>query len=319
MKHDSNVKNNVDLSAFDNAPVISIRNLTKDYGEGKGIFDLTLDVNKGETIGYVGTNGSGKTTTIRNIMGFLKPTSGSVSVFGLDSWKNSMQIKQYVGYVPGEIAYPGVQTGNDFLKIQAEFWGIKDMSYANYLINRLQLDTGANLKRMSKGMKQKTAIVAALMNDPPILILDEPTTGLDPLMRESFMDILLEEKKKGKTIFMSSHIFEEVEETCDRVGLLKDGHLVDITDMSRITNNDLRTYNIEFFKAEEYKDFITKNFTFERLIPEHNRVVINVKDEDVNKMFNALTSYSVKFISETKYTLDKYFDSVFEKGANNDK
>lgn len=318
MKHVSD-GNKIDLSAFDNAPVISIQNLTKDYGNDRGIFDLTLDVNKGETIGYVGTNGSGKTTTIRNIMGFLKPTSGSVSVYGLDSWQNSMLIKQFVGYIPGEIAFPGVQTGNDFLKIQAEFWGIKDMSYANYLINRLQLDTGANLKRMSKGMKQKTAIVAALMNDPPILILDEPTTGLDPLMREAFMDIILEEKKKGKTIFMSSHIFEEIETACDRVGLLKDGHLVDITEMSKITNNDLRTYNIEFILQKDYEDFITKNFTFEKLTPSHKRVVINVKDEDVGQLFNALTNYNVKFISETKYTLDKYFDSVFKKGANDDK
>lgn len=318
MKHASD-GNKIDLSAFENAPVISIRNLTKDYGNDRGIFDLTLDVNKGETIGYVGTNGSGKTTTIRNIMGFLKPTSGTVSVYGLDSWQNSMLIKQFVGYIPGEIAFPGVQTGNDFLKIQAEFWGIKDMSYANYLINRLQLDTGANLKRMSKGMKQKTAIVAALMNDPPILILDEPTTGLDPLMREAFMDIILEEKKKGKTIFMSSHIFEEIETACDRVGLLKDGHLVDITEMSKITNNDLRTYNIEFILQKDYEDFITKNFTFEKLMPSHKRVVINVKDEDVGRLFNALTNYNVKFISETKYTLDKYFDSVFKKGANDDK
>ena len=315
MKRKSSEKNKlIDLSTFDNAPVISMKNLTKDYGYGRGIFDLSLDINKGETVGYVGTNGSGKTTTIRNIMGFLKPTSGSVSVLGMDSWQNAMEIKKYIGYVPGEIAFPGVNTGDEFLKIQAEFWGIKDLSYANHLINCLQLDTSANLKRMSKGMKQKTAIVAALMNDPPILILDEPTTGLDPLMRESFMDIIVNEKKKGKTIFMSSHIFEEIEVACDRVGLIKDGHLVRVTEMSEITNNDVRTYNIEFLTAESYQTFITKNFVFESLMPQRKRVIVNIKDDEIHELFIALEGLQVKFISETKYTLSKYFDNLVKNG-----
>ncbi len=304
----------IDLSTFDNAPVISMKNLTKDYGYGRGIFDLSFDIFKGETVGYVGTNGSGKTTTIRNIMGFLKPTTGSVSVLGMDSWQNAMEIKKYIGYVPGEIAFPGVNTGDEFLKIQAEFWGMKDLSYANYLINCLQLDTSANLKRMSKGMKQKTAIVAALMNDPPILILDEPTTGLDPLMRESFMDIIINEKKKGKTIFMSSHIFEEIEVACDRVGLIKDGHLVKITEMSEITNNDVRTYKIEFLTEESYNNFVTKNFVFEELLPQHKRVIVNIKDEQIHELFLALDGLQVKFISETKYTLSKYFDNLVKNG-----
>lgn len=313
--------NKIDLHSFDNAPVISCKNLTKDYGNQRGIFDLNLDIYKGETVGYVGTNGSGKTTTIRNIMGFLKPTSGSVSVLGMDSWKNSYEIKKYIGYIPGEIAYPGVKTGDEFLKIQAEFWGVKDLTYVNEIINILQLDTSANLKRMSKGMKQKTAIVAALMNDPPILVLDEPTTGLDPLMRDSFMEIILNEKKRGKTIFMSSHIFEEIEIACDRVGLIKDGTLVDMTSMSTITNNDVRTYNIEFLTMDDYEEFIKKNFDFEKLLPEHKRVVINIKDENVRNMFVALQGLNVKFISETKYTLDKYFENLFnsEKGAGYDK
>ena len=315
MRRKSSEKNKlIDLSTFNNAPVISIKNLTKDYGYGRGIFDLTLDINKGETVGYVGTNGSGKTTTIRNIMGFLKPTAGEVSVLGMDSWKNAMEIKKYIGYVPGEIAFPGVNTGDEFLKIQAEFWGIKDLSYANYLINCLQLDTSANLKRMSKGMKQKTAIVAALMNDPPILILDEPTTGLDPIMRESFMEIIVDEKKKGKTIFMSSHIFEEIEIACDRVGLIKDGHLVKVTEMSEITNNDVRTYNIEFLTEDSFKQFIQKNFEFESIMPQSKRVIINIKDEHIHELFLALDGLDVKFVSETKYTLSKYFDNLVKNG-----
>ena len=184
--------------------VIEIKGLTKDYGDGRGIFDINLKIEQGEMLGFVGTNGSGKTTTIRSILGFIKPTDGTAYVNGLSSWEHSSEIVKNIGYVPGEIAFPDLKTGIDFLKSQAEFLGLKDMSYANQLIERLQLDPRANLKRMSKGMKQKTALVAALMADLPIIILDEPTTGLDPLMRVAFLDILKEEHAKGKTIFISS-------------------------------------------------------------------------------------------------------------------
>jgi ABC-2 type transport system ATP-binding protein len=154
---------------------INVRNLTKDYGNGKGIFDINLEIEKGEIFGYAGTNDSGKTTTIRHIMGFLNPDKGNAFVHGKDSWKDAYAIKKLVGYVPGEIAFPDIDTGSRFLKIQAELLGVKNMGYTNELIKKLQLDTSANLKRMSKGMKQKTAIVAAFMSDPEILILDERT------------------------------------------------------------------------------------------------------------------------------------------------
>ena len=146
--------------------VISVKNLTKDYGKGRGIFDISFDVPKGSVFGYCGTNGAGKTTTLRHIMGFIKPDKGSVTVKGLDAWKNADEIKKYIGYVPGEIAFPQVETGSEFLKIQAESIGLKDMSKAEWIINGLQLDPTANLRRMSKGMKQKTALVAAFMHSP---------------------------------------------------------------------------------------------------------------------------------------------------------
>ena len=162
--------------------VIEIKNLTKDYGEGRGIFGIHLSIAEGEMVGFAGTNGSGKTTTIRHIMGFLQPTDGAVYVNGLEAWKHSSEYIRSIGYVPGEIAFPDLKTGTAFLRSQADFLGVSDMSYANRLIEKLQLDPSASLKRMSKGMKQKTAIVAALMADPAIIVLDEPTTGLDPLL-----------------------------------------------------------------------------------------------------------------------------------------
>ena len=241
--------------------VIELNRLTKDYGEGRGVFDLNLKIEKGEMVGFVGTNGSGKTTTIRNIMGFIKPTSGTVKVNGLSSWEHASEISKDIGYVPGEIAFPDLPTGIDFLKCQADFLKMKNMDYANELIERLQLDPRANLKRMSKGMKQKTALVAALMNDAQIIILDEPTTGLDPLMRVTFLDIIKEEHKKGKTIFMSSHSFEELESTCDRVVLINDGHIIDICNMKEIRERKVKEFKIEFNKEEDYhKSYSYGNF-----------------------------------------------------------
>ena len=291
--------------------MIEIKNITKDYGDGRGIFDVSISIKKGEVFGFVGTNGAGKTTTIRHLMGFLKAQNGKATIKGMDCFDNAAEIKKYVGYIPGEIAFPDAATGSEFLKNQAELLGIKDMSYAESLINKLQLDPTANLKRMSKGMKQKTAIVAAFMADPEILILDEPTTGLDPLMRAEFIDILNEEKKKGKTIFMSSHMFEEVEDTCDKVALIKDGKIIDIKDTNEIKHNEEKSYKIEFNSYEDYKKFIFEDFEFINKKEKQNQVTININDKDINRLTKTLKVYNIKFIKEIKYTLEKYFKSLY--------
>lgn len=290
--------------------LIELHDLTKDYGEKKGIFNLNLNIEKGEMVGFVGTNGSGKTTTIRNILGFIKPTSGSVSVNGLSSWEHSAEIAKMIGYVPGEIAFPDLHTGTEFLKSQAEFLHLKDMSYANELIERLQLDPSANLRRMSKGMKQKTALVAALMNDAPIIILDEPTTGLDPLMRQTFLDIIKEEHKKGKTIFMSSHSFEEIESTCDKVVLINNGHIIDICSMNEIRNRPQVEFKIEFYKAEDYQNFLNEGFEIIRRQEQYNQVTIRIHKNDTTKLLKTLKKYIVKFISELPYTLEMHFRNI---------
>ena len=167
--------------------IIRANGLTKDYGHGRGVFGLDLAVKRGEVFGYVGTNGSGKTTTIRHLMGFYQTRRGQHVDPGNDSWRDSTRIMNHVSYVPGEIAFPSLPTGTAFLKSQVEFLGVTDLTYLNHVVKLLQLDPSASLKRMSKGMKQKTAIAAALMGDKEILVLDEPTTGLDPLMRDTFL------------------------------------------------------------------------------------------------------------------------------------
>lgn len=205
--------------------VIKVSNLTKDYGQGRGVFDVSLEVKKGQVFGFLGPNGAGKTTTIRHLLGFSKPQGGSTSILGLDCWSKPATVQEHLGYLAGEIAFPDKMTGWQFIKMIAEMRGIKDLKHVEDLCEYFQLKPNGELKRMSKGMKQKVGLVIAFMHDPDIIILDEPTSGLDPLMQAKFCDLIKREKAKGKTILMSSHIFEEIEKTCDIVAIIKGGKI----------------------------------------------------------------------------------------------
>ena len=297
--------------------IISVKNLTKDYGRGRGIFDISFDVYKGTVFGYCGTNGSGKTTTLRHIMGFLKPQKGSVTVKGLDAWKDADEIKKYVGYLPGEIAFPDVENGTEFLKIQAETIGLKDMSKAEMIINALQLDPTANLRRMSKGMKQKTALVAAFMHSPDIIILDEPTTGLDPLMRDAFVNIIKEEKARGATIIMSNHMFDELEETCDYVAFIKGGHVIDIVDMHKMRNMPYRDYVIVFNNKQDYEQFDTSQVEVLERNEGELSITFRIELKKTNELINEFLNRDIKSLSEKKHTLEEFFIKDIG-GQNND-
>lgn len=286
---------------------IRVDHLTKDYGKGRGLFDISFVVPKGKTFGYCGTNGAGKTTTLRHIMGFLKPDSGKVEVYGMNAWEKATEIKKYLGYLPGEIAFPPLEDGTEFLNFQAKMLGVTDMKRAEQIINALQLDPTANLKRMSKGMKQKTALVAAFMHRPEIILLDEPTTGLDPLMRESFINIIKEEKARGATIVMSNHMFDELEECCDYVGFIKDGHLIDIVDMEEIHNRPFREFFISFKNEEDFNNVDTSKVELIQKMPEMLGYLIRVPNEKIDDMFKELAKFNVKLIKEIQYTLEKYF------------
>ena len=293
--------------------IININHLTKDYGHGRGIFDIDLQVQKGEVFGFIGTNGAGKTTTIRHIMGFLKPDSGNVFVYNQDTWKHSTDLMRYISYVPGEIAFPSLPTGTDFLKVQAEYLKIKDFTYMNHLINLLQLDPSADLKRMSKGMKQKTAIVAALMGDKEILILDEPTTGLDPLMRKSFLELVREEKAKGHTVFMSSHIFEEIEEVCDRVAMIKEGKVIDTLELYQLRHWDTKTFHIVFSQKNQYLDFIDQWETVAESDNEKLACTVIFPKQKIQCFLKKLNEYSIASLHEEHLTLEQYFKNIYEK------
>ncbi len=292
--------------------IISVDHLTKDYGMKRGVFDISLDIDEGEVFGYLGTNGSGKTTTIRHLMGFLKPDSGSVIVNGLSPWKNAPTVMKNVSYIPGEIAFPDLNTGTEFLKLQAKYLGINDFTYMNHLIDLLNIDTSANLKRMSKGMKQKTAIVAALMADKNILILDEPTTGLDPLMRETFIDLIQDEKKRGRTVFISSHIFDEIEEVCDRVAIIQDGKIIDMLNLHEFRKNSLREINITFENQQCAVDFQNKYHDCAR---DDNKVSLHSTSDNIENVFCAMRGISVIAIDEHHVNLEEYFMSLYERGG----
>lgn len=290
--------------------VIKVSNLTKAFMDQKGIFNISFEIKKGEMIGFVGTNGSGKSTTIRSILGFIKPNSGYAEVLGKESWQHASEFIKKIGYVPGEIAFPDLNSGTEFLKSQAEFLKLTNFDYANELISILKLDPSANLKRMSKGMKQKTALVAALMHNPDILIMDEPTTGLDPLMRINFMDVVKKEHKKGKTILMSSQSFEELEESCDKVIFLLDGKIVSTALMSEIRNKNTQEFKIEFKSRDDYERFKKSTYQISRDQEIYNQVSIIINKNEMNQLMIDLKNYQVKFLSEIKYTLEKHFKSI---------
>lgn len=297
--------------------IIQIKNLTKDYGRGHGIYDVSLEVRKGEVFGYIGTNGSGKTTTIRNMMGFIRPDKGNVSILGLDAWNRSIDIKPFVSYVPGEISFPKLNSGTDFLKLQAEYLGVTDFTYMNRLIKMFQLDPTANLKRMSKGMKQKTALVAALMSDRDILVLDEPTTGLDPLMREVFLDLIREEKSKGKTIFMSSHIFEEIEDVCDKAAIIKDGRIADMINVYGLRHEKEKWFTVVFENEADASDFSDK-CSFAECNTTGSECGIRMNSACIGELLGLLRNYKLLSLSEEHETLEKRFKKAFERSIKNE-
>ena len=205
--------------------VIDVQGLTKDYGQGRGIFDLTFQVERGEVFGFLGPNGAGKTTTIRHLMGFIRPTAGRAAILGMDCFTQAAAIQAHVGYLPGELSLIDDLTGDGFLRFMAQMRGMTDLSAAGELKELSGLAGRQSLRKMSKGTRQMVGLVCAFMARPDLLLLDEPTSGLDPLMQGRFVELLLREKARGATILLSSHMFEELERTCDRVAILRAGRL----------------------------------------------------------------------------------------------
>jgi ABC-2 type transport system ATP-binding protein len=250
-------------------------------------------------------------------LGFSKPQKGGAWVSDINSWEKPEIIQKNLGYLPGEIAFPEGMTGMQLFKMMADLRGMKDLGKADYLIKKFQLDPSGPIKRMSKGMKQKTGIVAAFMNDPKILVLDEPSTGLDPLMQDTFIDLIMEEKAAGKTILFSSQMFEEVEDTCDRIALIKQGRIVTTVAPKDIKFADKKTFKIEFNSKDDCERISLEALTFIEINVAKNQVRVSVKDENINEFFRILTRYDMKYLSEVKTTLRDYFMHYYSKADSN--
>jgi ABC-2 type transport system ATP-binding protein len=232
---------------------VSIRGLTKRYGKLTAVKDLDLDVNQGEILGFLGLNGAGKTTTIRVLLDLLRPTSGRASILGHDCQKDGLRARALTGYLPGELGVYSDLTGREVLDFLA---GLSrqdlDKQYRHELQERLEFpdaDLHRKLREYSTGMKRKLGLLQALQGDPPVLILDEPTEGLDPLMQESFYELLAELKRRGRTVFMSSHVLSEVARVCDRVALLRKGELALLTQVDEIRK--LAARGVRLFFSED--------------------------------------------------------------------
>lgn len=288
--------------------LIEVKELTKDYKNNRGLFDLSFTLKKGEFCGLIGENGAGKSTLMRLLMGFIKPDKGHIYINGFEPFKNQEVIKEYLGYVPGEINYPDLQKGNDFLKLQAEMDPSFNKDKANYLINKLQLDISAYPKRMSKGMKQKMAIVNAFAKNKEMYLLDEPTTGLDPLMREAFLELLEKEKEEGKAIFMSSNTFEEIERVCSRVIYISEGKIVTDIDISELNKENLRVFKVKFSNIENFSHEKNVSEVF-RCKEEKNELFYVIKKDDINRFLKRISAYKINGISEYSFSLKEYMDS----------
>ncbi len=216
------------------AAPIEVEHLTRSYGKRRGIVDVSFTVREGEVFAFLGPNGAGKTTTIRTIMGLLRPTSGTARAFGLDCWSRSADVKALVGLLPGEMhLYEGL-TGRAFLDHFASFRPSSDPRRRAMLAERMELDLSLRIRHMSKGNRQKLGVVQALMHDAPLLVLDEPSSGLDPLKQVTFLQLLQEEHARGRTIFLSSHAIPEVERVADRVAIVREGRLVAVEDITAL-------------------------------------------------------------------------------------
>lgn len=291
--------------------VIHTEGLTKHYGKVVGVEGLDLEVSEGEVFGFLGPNGAGKTTTLRLLMGLLRPTSGRALVFGLDTWKESVSVKAKTGYQPGEEALYLRMTGIAHVKFIAGFRG-NGSKEGEALASRLELDLTRKVSGYSRGMKQKLALVLALMNKPPLLLMDEPTSSLDPITQYELYEVLSEYRQSGTTVLFSSHNLPEVERICDRVGIIRDGQLVGTESIEDMRSKRLRNVEIIFEgEAPSGLDTIPGVTNFQR---SGSRVRLDLKG-DINLLIKRIAEYEVADVSVSHASLEDVFLEFYGQGG----
>src|SRR5262245_9547912 len=289
------------------AAVIEVSGLTKHYGQKRGVIDLSFEVREGEIFGFLGPNGAGKTTTIRLLMGLLFPGRGRASIGGLDCWRDSVRVKRLVGYLPGELSLDPNLTGAQILTYFANLRGGVEAEYVDKLVSRLDLDTSRRFRHYSHGNKQKVGIIQAFMHRPRVLILDEPTSGLDPLNQHEFQQMVFEARGEGRTVFLSSHVLSEVESTCDRVAIIRDGRLARIGGVPEL--KDIRRHELALtFAAEPPLDAFRRLPGLERVEPAPDGVTLRISVQgDIDPLIKLAAQYHVVNIVSQEPSLEEIF------------
>jgi ABC-2 type transport system ATP-binding protein len=293
---------------------IETQGLSKDYGSGRGLFDLNLTVEAGEVFGYLGPNGAGKTTTIRLLMDLIHPTTGSARIFGLDCHHEAVDIKRHIGYVPGELPQFGGLRGSEIVAYMAGLRGGVDDRVVSSLCERFQLDLGQRFREYSRGNKQKLAIVLGFMHQPRLLVLDEPTGGLDPLNQQQFYDMCREAKAAGATVFLSSHILSEVEHISDRVAIIRSGRLVRLARIHELHEMRVHQVEIEFLGAVPV-DRIQAAEGVENVKPDDHRVSCLVRGS-FEPLMKALASSDVVNLTSHEPNLEEVFLTYYREGSD---
>ncbi len=296
--------------------VIDVDRLTKDYGSGRGIFGVSFGIAEGETLGFLGPNGAGKSTTMRHLMGFSKPQSGEARINGMNCYKQHDMILGRVGYLPGEVALPDGLRGDEFIEMMKGMRRGSCADRSGELLDMFSLDPKGDVKRMSIGEKRKLAVVTAFMSDPDILLLDEPTSGLDPVMQEVFIDFIRGEKKRGKTILLSSHIFSEVEALCDRIAIIKEGRLISTVDAADVKHGLKNIFRIEFCSVKDYEVFLSSGMKPDFADKTSRKCDVSVPDSDTNRFISALSGCRIKNIDEHSVSLEEYFMHFYKNNRS---
>lgn len=284
--------------------IVKTQNLTKYYGRIKGIKDLNLSIEEGEIFGFIGPNGAGKTTTIRTLLTLITETSGSATIFGKDIHEAREAILQEVGYLPSEVFYYDNMRVIDLLKYAASFYRKDCTKRIKDLANRLNLDLHKKIDDLSYGNKKKVGIIQGLLHSPKLIILDEPTGGLDPLMQQTFFDIIREENKNGATILFSSHILSEVQKMCDRVAIIKDGNIVKVENIKDMIKNSYHKVEIQFNNIKDIQEFNTDGLAN---IEIKDNIISFVFKGNINLLLKNVTNYEIDDIEITEPDLEEIF------------
>ena len=295
------------------APVIETDSLAKVYRGGAGIRDLSLTVERGEIFGFLGPNGAGKTTTIRTLLDLLHPTSGSARLFGLDTTTRSREIRARVGNLPGDFAYEDRMTGGQLIRLFARLRGVAHLGEATTLAERFKADLNRPLRELSRGNRQKIGIIQALFHHPELLILDEPTTGLDPLMQEEFLQVIAERREQGTTVFLSSHDLPEVERACDRVGIIRSGRLAAVESVDEMRARAYRKVTLRLGDSVDVAEF-ERIDGVESVERDGDLLTFRVLGP-LDEVIATIARHSVEDIEVTKPSLEELFILYYNGGA----